>query len=221
MGAGLTRPRCAVKCDKGDTGPPDDTHRDADDVREGGPAQPETGGGGGAGGGSGLRLVAGRGGLITRTPHDFVIPRPGRWFIVAHSWGLRDAARVSVQRLPRVQTMSPTTPTIVDLRSIARNAVRYPGDEEGPPVAPAIKKYHVFISHVRRSTSSPSKSESNTTSSRTFTSSTCCSRGTRDRVEAGQVSGKLLCARTLAWPDGGWSASRRGVILVPSRPTVI
>jgi hypothetical protein len=29
------------------------------------------------------------GGLLTRSPHDFVIPRSGHWYIVAHAGGFR------------------------------------------------------------------------------------------------------------------------------------
>lgn len=88
------------------------------------------------------------GGLIQRTPHDFVIPRSGRWYIVAHSWGLRDAARVSIQNLPAARSMRAAAPNIVNLRSIAQNAAAYPGSESGPPVAPAAKGYDVFICHA-------------------------------------------------------------------------
>jgi uncharacterized protein DUF1883 len=90
----------------------------------------------------------GRGGLMTRTPHDFGYPEAGRWYIVAHSWGLRNAARVSVRPLQTPQAMPPATPSLVDLRSIARNAAHYSGSEEGPPVATGAKDYDVFISHA-------------------------------------------------------------------------
>jgi hypothetical protein len=88
------------------------------------------------------------GGRITKTPHDFVIPSSGRWYIVAHSWGLRDAARVSLQKLSIPQAMPAATPQIVDLRSIARNAAIYPGADDVPPIAPENKEYDVFISHA-------------------------------------------------------------------------
>jgi hypothetical protein len=90
----------------------------------------------------------GGGGLITRSPHDFVIPRSGRWHIVAHTWGLRDSARVSVTHIPQIQPMSPATPQLVDLASIAQNAAIYPGADGAPPVAPTIKEYDVFVSHA-------------------------------------------------------------------------
>jgi hypothetical protein len=27
------------------------------------------------------------GGLIQRSPHDFVVPRSGHWYVIAHTWG--------------------------------------------------------------------------------------------------------------------------------------
>jgi len=87
------------------------------------------------------------GGLITRTPHDFVVPRSGRWYIVAHSWGLQNQARVSVAPLQAVGPMDPARPHRVDMNSIASNAAQYAGDEV-PPVAPAQKDYDVFICHA-------------------------------------------------------------------------
>jgi hypothetical protein len=65
------------------------------------------------------------GGLIERTPHDLVIPRAGRWYIVAHSWGLRYPARISVEKLSIPRAMPKATPSVVDLRSIAENAATY------------------------------------------------------------------------------------------------
>jgi hypothetical protein len=88
------------------------------------------------------------GGLIERTPHDFVIPQSGRWYIVAHSWGLKYPARVSLRQLSIPQAMPAATPSIVDLRSIARNAAAYPGTPDTPPMAPQEKEYDVFISHA-------------------------------------------------------------------------
>ncbi len=87
------------------------------------------------------------GGLIKRTPHDFVIPSSGRWHIVAHSWGLRNTARITVQHLPQAKAMAPATPNIVDLSTIAHDAARF-GGENAPPVAPAAKSYDVFICHA-------------------------------------------------------------------------
>ena len=88
------------------------------------------------------------GGLIQRSPHDFVIPRSGRWYLVAHTWGLRDAARISIGRLNIPQAMAPARPNIVDLQSIAQNAAAYSGTEGTPPVAPSEKQHDVFISHA-------------------------------------------------------------------------
>jgi hypothetical protein len=70
------------------------------------------------------------GGLIERTPHDFVVPRSRRWYIVAHSWGLRYPARVSIRQLSLPHAMPTATPNIVDLRSIAQNAAVYSGTPE-------------------------------------------------------------------------------------------
>lgn len=94
------------------------------------------------------RFTYNGGGLIERTPHDFVIPRSGRWYIVAHSWGLRYPARVLLRKLSLARPMPVAAPNIVDLRSIAQNAAAYSGDEDAPPIAPATKKYDVFISHA-------------------------------------------------------------------------
>jgi hypothetical protein len=87
-----------------------------------------------------------RGGLIKRTPHDFVIPSSGHWYIVAHTWGLRNSARIEVYPLQSAQAMPAATPTRVDLSTIARDAARFTAD--APPVAPASKDYDVFISHA-------------------------------------------------------------------------
>lgn len=90
----------------------------------------------------------GGGGLITRSPHDFVIPRAGHWYIVGHTWGLRDSSRISVTPVTPVRAMDPASPFNVDLASIAREAAQYSGDPDTPPVSPAIKKYDVFVSHA-------------------------------------------------------------------------
>jgi hypothetical protein len=88
------------------------------------------------------------GGLIQRTPHDLVIPRAGRWYIVAHSWGLRYPARVLIRQLSEAQAMPPAAPSMVDLRSIAQNAAQYSGDPSAPPAPSTAKQYDVFISHA-------------------------------------------------------------------------
>lgn len=88
------------------------------------------------------------GGLIKRSPHDFVVPRSGRWYIVAHTWGLRDSARISVTPIRPVGPMPEAAPQRVDMASIARNAARYAGSEETPPVAPSQKEYDAFICHA-------------------------------------------------------------------------
>jgi TIR domain/Domain of unknown function (DUF1883) len=90
----------------------------------------------------------GGGGLITRSPHDFVVPNSGRYYIVAHSWGLRDGARVTVTNIPQIRPMAAATPTRVDLASIAHDAARYPDVDRAPPTAPEAKQYDVFISHA-------------------------------------------------------------------------
>lgn len=90
----------------------------------------------------------GGGGLITRSPHDFVVPRSGHWYIVAHTWGLRDSARISVTPITPLRPMDPATPHNVDLSTIARDAARYSGGEHEPPASPAAKEYDVFVSHA-------------------------------------------------------------------------
>jgi hypothetical protein len=90
----------------------------------------------------------GGGGLITRSPHDFVVPNSGHYYIVAHTWGLRDSARISVTNIPQIRPMPAATPTRVDLASIAHDAARYPGVEAAPPTAPEAKEHDVFISHA-------------------------------------------------------------------------
>lgn len=88
------------------------------------------------------------GGLITRTPHDFVIPRSGHWYVIYHAWGLRSGGRISIRPLVEAQAMPRAEPNVVSLQSIAQAAAEYPGLEEAPPVAPATKDYDVFISHA-------------------------------------------------------------------------
>jgi hypothetical protein len=90
----------------------------------------------------------GSGGLMTRSPHDFVIPRAGRWYIVAHAWGLSRGGRISVARLQIPAAMPPARHQQVDLASIARDAATYGGGEDAPPVAPSRKDYDVFICHA-------------------------------------------------------------------------
>lgn len=90
----------------------------------------------------------GGGGLITRSPHDFVVPSSGHWYIVIHTWGLSNSTRYNVTPLTPVRAMEPATPYNVDLASIAQDAARYSGTEDAPPVAPANKKYDVFVSHA-------------------------------------------------------------------------
>lgn len=87
------------------------------------------------------------GGLIERTPHDFVVPNAGHWYIVAHTWGLRNSSRINVYPNVQAQAMPRATPNIVNLSTIAHDAGRYAG-EEAPPVAPEVKDYDVFISHA-------------------------------------------------------------------------
>lgn len=88
-----------------------------------------------------------RGGLIKRSPHDFVIPSAGHWYIVAHTWGLRNSARIEVYPLQTAHAMPAAAPSLVDLSTIAHDAARFAGDA-APPVAPETKGYDVFISHA-------------------------------------------------------------------------
>lgn len=90
----------------------------------------------------------GGGGLITRSPHDFVVPRSGHWYIVAHTWGLRNSARVTVTPISPSKPMDPATPFSVDLTTIAHDAALYSGNEASPPIAPQTKQYDVFVSHA-------------------------------------------------------------------------
>lgn len=87
------------------------------------------------------------GGLITRSPHDFVVPRAGRWHIVAHTWGLRNSARISVSPLQPAGPMPQAAPHQVDMASIAANAAQFSGEDE-PPVPPEEKEYDVFVCHA-------------------------------------------------------------------------
>jgi Domain of unknown function (DUF1883)/TIR domain len=89
-----------------------------------------------------------QGGLLTRSPHDFVIPRNGHWYLVAHTWGLRRGGRISVTPLQIASAMPPARHQQVDLDSIARQAAAYSGSEDAPAVAPADKEYDVFICHA-------------------------------------------------------------------------
>lgn len=86
-----------------------------------------------------------RGGLISRSPHGFVLPSSGTWYIVAHSWGLRQSARVSVRPLTEARALPPAAPSQVSLESIAAEAARFP-DEHGH--GGADKSFDVFISHA-------------------------------------------------------------------------
>jgi TIR domain len=44
--------------------------------------------------------------------------------------------------------MSPATPQLVDLASIAQNAAIYPGADGTPRAPPTVKEYDVFVSHA-------------------------------------------------------------------------
>lgn len=88
------------------------------------------------------------GGLIKRSPHDFVIPNAGRWYIVAHAWGLRQGGRVGVQQIQVPTAMPPAEHRQVDLRSIARQAASYGGAGDAPGASPAEKDFDVFVCHA-------------------------------------------------------------------------
>jgi Domain of unknown function (DUF1883) len=88
------------------------------------------------------------GGLITRSPHDSVIPHGGHWYLVYHAWGLRSGGRISIRPLVEAQAMPPASPNIVSLESIAQAAAEYSSADHAPPLAPAAKEYDVFISHA-------------------------------------------------------------------------
>jgi hypothetical protein len=87
-----------------------------------------------------------QGGLIERTPHDFVVPSGGHYYIVAHSWGLRNSAKIEIEELRIPGPMPPAAHHQVDMSSIAANAAGFSGD--GPPVAPEVKDYDVFVCHA-------------------------------------------------------------------------
>jgi TIR domain/Domain of unknown function (DUF1883) len=90
----------------------------------------------------------GGGGLMTRSPHDFVVPRPGRWYIVAHTWGLRNSARISVAPLQQLRPMDPARPQLAtELADVARNAAIY-AEEADLPSPPGGGISDVFISHA-------------------------------------------------------------------------
>lgn len=88
------------------------------------------------------------GGLLTRTPHDFVIPQAGHWYIVAHAWGLKRGGRITVSPLQMPTAMPPARHQQVDIQTIAQQAASYGGSEEAPSVAPLDKEYDVFICHA-------------------------------------------------------------------------
>ena len=90
----------------------------------------------------------GGGGLMTRSPHDFVVPRSGRWYIIAHTWGLRNSAKISVAPLQQLRPMDPATPQLAtNLADVARNAAIY-ADEADLPPSPRGQESDVFISHA-------------------------------------------------------------------------
>lgn len=88
------------------------------------------------------------GGLLTRSPHDFVIPRSGHWYIVAHAWGLRRSGRISVSPLRVPSAMPPASQQRVDLTTIARRAATYTGGGDAPPEPPTAKEHDVFVCHA-------------------------------------------------------------------------
>lgn len=89
-----------------------------------------------------------QGGLLTQSPHDFVIPRAGHWYIVAHAWGLRRGGRITVTPLEIPTAMPQARHQQVDLGTVAHQAASYGGAEDAPAIAPAQKDYDVFISHA-------------------------------------------------------------------------
>jgi len=85
---------------------------------------------------------------MTRSPHDFVIPRNGRWYIVGHTWGLRNSSRISVTPLQVPQPMDPARHQHVDLASIARDAAEFGASEAPDIVDEPVRDHDVFISHA-------------------------------------------------------------------------
>lgn len=84
------------------------------------------------------------GGLATRSPVPFTIPRSGRWHIVIHMQGLRGSARHSLTRMPDPlpEIRLSRTP---DLSTIVRD-VAEPDPEH--PLPESASEYDVFISHA-------------------------------------------------------------------------
>lgn len=79
------------------------------------------------------------GGLMKRSPADFVIPRSGRWHITVDMAGLRGSTRSSIQQLP--EALPPLREMSPDLATLADNVAYYDdGDYE--------KDFDVFISHA-------------------------------------------------------------------------
>jgi hypothetical protein len=93
-----------------------------------------------------------RGGLIKQSPHDFVIPSAGHWYIVAHTWGLRNSARIEVYPLQTAQTMPAAAPSLVDLSTIARDAARLAEALRGQGLSVWFDEFELRIgSSLRRS----------------------------------------------------------------------
>jgi hypothetical protein len=79
------------------------------------------------------------GGLMKKSPADFVIPRTGRWHITVDVAGLRGSTRSSIRQLPAA--LPPLRQTNPGLAALADNVAYY--DD-----ADYEKDFDVFISHA-------------------------------------------------------------------------
>lgn len=89
-----------------------------------------------------------RGGLVTRSPIDLVVPSSGHWYVVADMNGLRGNTGVSVQVLA-----GPLPPARSDVARSPLMSIRQAADEyseaasDGRP-EPDAKPYDVFVCHA-------------------------------------------------------------------------
>lgn len=94
------------------------------------------------------RRTRGKGGLVTRSPFDMIVPSSGHWYVVADMTGLRGNTNVSVEilrgPLPPTQSETARSP----LMSIRQAADDYTeaASENGPE--PDDKPYDVFVCHA-------------------------------------------------------------------------
>ena len=88
------------------------------------------------------------GGLVKRSPHDFVIPHSGHWYVVVHMAGLRGTTRATVNMLPGALPevrQSITRSALAPIRQAAEDYTTLEG-EHAPP--PEDRPYDVFVCHA-------------------------------------------------------------------------